>query len=431
MALSQIYSAVAGDTITAARWNNEFGNLYTNGTDVAFPVTKAVSFAGYTVTLDASGVTTLSSTTSCALAVTPGSKAGAASVNGHVLTLNAAQFTDTSTAASGTATQQHAVSIRTPSLLATNLSVTTTDAATVYIENAPTASTNQTITKPWALFVDAGAVRFDGKLVMTAGSIVQAEGADVASAATTNIWATDGDSCHITGTTGITSFGTAAQAGQMKLLIFDGVVTLTHSANMALPGAVDITTAAGDSCLVRADTTTQHDMLWFSRATGKGWQYVSTSSPVAVSTLTISSLTIAKRYRITFDLSFTANVAVRLRFNADAGANYGWGCEVTNDTTDVAGTGQAGQTSIDVTGGQTAAANDDVNGVIEFRSQQASANKASVHFTTARNTSGGGSAFYGSVGHGLYNGAASISSVNISVASGTFTGEVILERLDG
>lgn len=30
MAITQIYTAIAGDTITAARWNNEFGNVYNN-----------------------------------------------------------------------------------------------------------------------------------------------------------------------------------------------------------------------------------------------------------------------------------------------------------------------------------------------------------------------------------------------------------------
>lgn len=50
MALSAVYTAIAGDTITAARWNNEFGNIYNNGTDVAFPLTKAVAGGGFAQT---------------------------------------------------------------------------------------------------------------------------------------------------------------------------------------------------------------------------------------------------------------------------------------------------------------------------------------------------------------------------------------------
>jgi hypothetical protein len=49
MALSQVYTAVTNDTITAARWNNEFGNIYNNGTDVAFPLTKAVSAGSFNI----------------------------------------------------------------------------------------------------------------------------------------------------------------------------------------------------------------------------------------------------------------------------------------------------------------------------------------------------------------------------------------------
>jgi hypothetical protein len=73
-----------------------------------------------------------------------------------------------------------------------------------------------------------------------------AKGADVASAATTNVWTTDGNLVHVTGTTGITSLGTAPQAGAFKLVIFDGVLTLTHSANLNLPDSENFTTEAGD-----------------------------------------------------------------------------------------------------------------------------------------------------------------------------------------
>lgn len=102
-------------------------------------------------------------------------------------------------------------------------------------------------------------------LVASATSIIEAEGADVASAATTNIWANDGNTLHITGTTTITSLGSASQAGSWKKIIFDGALTLTHSANLNLPGSANITTAAGDFAFVYADTTTQLDVLYFKK----------------------------------------------------------------------------------------------------------------------------------------------------------------------
>lgn len=86
------------------------------------------------------------------------------------------------------------------------------------------------------------------------------EGTDVASAATTDIWTADGNTVHVTGTTGISSFGTAPNIGARQQIIFDDVVTLTNGANLALPGSVNYTTAAGDVLDIYADTTTQFDV---------------------------------------------------------------------------------------------------------------------------------------------------------------------------
>ena len=104
-----------------------------------------------------------------------------------------------------------------------------------------------------------------GDFTMSGASVVETEGAAVASATTTNIWATDGNTVHITGTTSITSFGTAPQAGAWMKLVFDDALTLTHAANLNLPGSANITTAAGDFAFVYADTTTQFDVLYFKK----------------------------------------------------------------------------------------------------------------------------------------------------------------------
>lgn len=91
----------------------------------------------------------------------------------------------------------------------------------------------------------------------------------VASAATTNIWATAGDYLHITGTTTITSLGTAPYAGACKTVIFDGVLTLTHNATTLLcPGGRSILTAANDRAVVRADTTANMVIVDFIPAGG-------------------------------------------------------------------------------------------------------------------------------------------------------------------
>jgi len=172
MAVAQLYTAVSGDTITAARWNNEFGNIYNNGTSIAFPATANISLAGFTLTLDGAGVSTLTSTANSGLIVTPGAKSGSPVVSsGRSLDVLAFTHTDTATAASGTATQNAACTIQRPTFAATNTGVTLTDGAAFYIANSPANGTNCTITNPWAQWVDAGHVRFDGNLRMTAGYV--------------------------------------------------------------------------------------------------------------------------------------------------------------------------------------------------------------------------------------------------------------------
>jgi len=78
--------------------------------------------------------------------------------DGAAIHIDASDITDGSTSASGTASTFNHVNIENPRILATNASVTTTNAATVYIKGAPVASTNQTITNAWALKVAGGNV---------------------------------------------------------------------------------------------------------------------------------------------------------------------------------------------------------------------------------------------------------------------------------
>lgn len=168
MALAQLYTAVSGHIITAARWNNEFGNIYANGTDLAFPLTKAVSYAGFTVTYDVAGVSTITSTSSTGFLFTVGAKSGTPGANGSLGTFTASTFTDTLTGAAGTAPLWSGLSIRTPTLAASNAGVVTTNAASLYIEAGPTAGTNETITNSWA-------VQTGGNVLVGADLVVHAE----------------------------------------------------------------------------------------------------------------------------------------------------------------------------------------------------------------------------------------------------------------
>lgn len=93
-------------------------------------------------------------------------------------------------------------------------------------------------------------------------------GTTVASAATTNIWGLDGDVLDVSGTTTITSLGTAPRAGKMKTVRFTGALTLTNGANLILPGGANITTANGDFATFLAITTTQIACVSYVKANG-------------------------------------------------------------------------------------------------------------------------------------------------------------------
>lgn len=77
-------------------------------------------------------------------------------------------------------------------------------------------------------------------------STIGRKGANIASAATTNIANASGDFVDVTGTTTITAFGTA-NAGVVRVVRFTGALTLTHNGtSLILPNGVNITTANND-----------------------------------------------------------------------------------------------------------------------------------------------------------------------------------------
>lgn len=232
MALSQLYSAIAGDIITAARWNNEFGNIYSNGTDVSFPVTKAVSFAGFTITLDAAGASTLVSPSNSGFVFTVGTKSGAPGENGSLGVFTASTFTDTDTATSGTAAVWTGLSVRQPTLAAGAAAVTTTLAASLYVEGAPIASTNQTIAAPYAVYAAAGLI----------GS---AAGSDIASASSIALT----ENFHtVTGTADIDDISTVLPAGtSVKLRCTGAGLNFNYNGtSMITPWGVDYRTVPNE-----------------------------------------------------------------------------------------------------------------------------------------------------------------------------------------
>jgi len=98
------------------------------------------------------------------------------SVDGVAIHVDAMDVTDSSTSASGTASTYNHITFENPRLFATNASVTTTDAATVFIKGAPFPSTNQTITNNYALKINSGDSYFAGDIIAANNTIKDSGG---------------------------------------------------------------------------------------------------------------------------------------------------------------------------------------------------------------------------------------------------------------
>lgn len=94
------------------------------------------------------------------------------------------------------------------------------------------------------------------------------EGADIASATTTDLANATGWSLDITGTTTITGFGTV-NAGQLYILRFTGALILTHNAtSLILPGAANIATVANDVAIMKSEGGGNWRCIGYQRASG-------------------------------------------------------------------------------------------------------------------------------------------------------------------
>lgn len=111
-------------------------------------------------------------------------------------------------------------------------------------------------------------------------------GADMASAATLNLANSTGSIINVTGTVTITALGTLA-AGAERELVFQGILTFTHNAtSLILPGAANITTAAGDVARVRSKGSGNWLCVSYQRASGAPLA-IAASATIVTPTLTL------------------------------------------------------------------------------------------------------------------------------------------------
>ncbi|MBL8838636.1 MAG: hypothetical protein JNL66_20455, partial [Alphaproteobacteria bacterium] len=114
------------------------------------------------------------------------------------------------------------------------------------------------------------------------GAVNEAQGADIASAATVNLDAATGNLVDVTGTTAITAI-TLSQ-GRARVVRFTGALTLTHGASLVLPGAANIATAAGDVATFRGYAGGVVRCVAYAKANGKS------VAPFAASDLPVGTI---------------------------------------------------------------------------------------------------------------------------------------------
>lgn len=114
-----------------------------------------------------------------------------------------------------------------------------------------------------------------GRAKMADGFVTAREESDdpwatAASAATVDLGAINSRNVQITGTTTITSLGNTGGEGRAYRVRFTGALTLTHNAaSLILPGAANITTAAGDTAeFVKESGTGNWRCTDYQRASG-------------------------------------------------------------------------------------------------------------------------------------------------------------------
>ena len=202
-----------------------------------------------------------------------------------------------------------------------------------YVANNGTLSASDKLHTQFIRTGDAGNLSSVGADIDMNGNQMQfSKGADVASATALPI-ITDGNFFDVTGTTTVTSFNTTGTVGTSYVTQFDGALILTHSAtDLILPGAANITTAAGDVAHWTEYASGDVICTAFTRADGTAVVSSAGGSLVLLSTKTAStSATIDftsnidstyKSYKITWTDVIPVNDGVALRLRVSIASSF-------------------------------------------------------------------------------------------------------------
>lgn len=162
---------------------------------------------------------------------------------------------------------------------------------------------------------------FENVTVQQVADANESKATNIASAATTDIGAATAPFVHVTGTTTITALGTV-QAGTRRIVVFDGILTLTHNGtSLILPTGANITTAAGDVAVMVSEGSGNWRCVGYMRASGQS--LVSAASRNTASALSTSG-SVAIDYALGdyFTLALAGNVTA-LTFSNLPGSGKG------------------------------------------------------------------------------------------------------------
>lgn len=131
-----------------------------------------------------------------------------------------------------------------------------------------TAATNSPAGSESAKGVVDDYLRAHASFIRQLSDLFQGPTTTLASASTVNIGFPNTGNIAISGITTINAFDTYAE-GAMRYVTFQGVLTITHNAAViVLPGAANITTAAGDTAIFKSNGAGKWTCMFYQRAAG-------------------------------------------------------------------------------------------------------------------------------------------------------------------
>jgi hypothetical protein len=163
--------------------------------------------------------------------------------------------------------------------------------------------------------------------VSIASTLKMAKGGDIASASPLVI-DTDGNYFDVTGTTNFAAM--TVEAGNFFMLQFDGALTITHGSGIEIPGAANLTTAAGDRLMCYATAANTVEVMSVeteaAASSGGAWTFIAKTTASDSASITVSGLSSTyDLYAVSLDDLQPANDAVGLsmRFGDSGGLDTG------------------------------------------------------------------------------------------------------------